>query len=166
MLRVVATIMNSPYAEEYSAQTANLTSWVVEIVEAAFELQRVRFFLLALLEIFDFEQALICWAQRSLARSLSCTSLTSLLHLTTTERRPLLQLPQRDLLLWRRRFRCPPLLRLLPPGPARPLHLDPLRRRIDSSIPLPPHLLDYGHSLPSRRPPFLRLGAQLKQHES
>lgn len=42
MLRVVATIKNSPYANEYSAQTANLTSWVVEIVEAAFKMQRVR----------------------------------------------------------------------------------------------------------------------------
>ncbi|ORY45851.1 Six-hairpin glycosidase-like protein [Leucosporidium creatinivorum] len=40
MLRVVATIINSPFAEEYSAQTAGLTSWVVEIVEAAFKTQR------------------------------------------------------------------------------------------------------------------------------
>jgi hypothetical protein len=48
MLRVVATIMNSPYADEYSAQTANLTSWVVEIVEAAFKTQRVSLFLLVI----------------------------------------------------------------------------------------------------------------------
>lgn len=43
MLRVVATIINSDYADEYSAQTANLTSWIIEIVEAAFQLQRVSF---------------------------------------------------------------------------------------------------------------------------
>lgn len=50
MLRVVATIQNSPYADEYSAQTANLTSWVVEIVEAAFKTQqRVRLFFLLLI---------------------------------------------------------------------------------------------------------------------
>lgn len=40
-MRVIATIINSDYKDEFEAQTANLTSWVIEIVEAAFELQTV-----------------------------------------------------------------------------------------------------------------------------
>lgn len=42
MMRVLATILNSDYASEYEAQTANLTDWIVEIVEASFAVQPVR----------------------------------------------------------------------------------------------------------------------------
>lgn len=41
MLRVVASIVNSDYKDDFTAQTNNLTQWVIEIVEASFKLQMV-----------------------------------------------------------------------------------------------------------------------------
>lgn len=42
MLRVYATILRSSYASQFSSQLSDLSSWVQEIVTAAFALQRVR----------------------------------------------------------------------------------------------------------------------------
>lgn len=42
MLRVLVTILNSPYAGQMKAQTDNLTSWIIEIVEKAFDQVSVR----------------------------------------------------------------------------------------------------------------------------
>lgn len=38
-MRVLATILHSDYASEYTGQTTNLTNWIIEIVDASFALQ-------------------------------------------------------------------------------------------------------------------------------